>query len=60
MCIRDRVHSVKLTKDKYIEIAESMREVESKVITLNRCSSKIDHMRIEVEDKIQRLAAATE
>ncbi len=56
----DQVNSVKLTKDKYIEIAESMKEVESKVIILNESSSKIDNMREEVEGEIQRLAAATE
>jgi len=56
----EQVNSVKLTRDKYVEIAESMRGVESKVTTLNQSSSKIDNMRIEVEDNILRLAAVTE
>lgn len=52
--------SVTLTKDKYFEIAEAVAMLETKVNTLNDSSKKIDELRVEVEDKIQELAAVSE
>ncbi|AOY78225.1 methyl-accepting chemotaxis protein [Clostridium formicaceticum] len=57
---KEQVGSVNLTKDKYIEIAEAIKMTEYKVMVLNESSLKMDKMRVEVEDRIQRLAAVTE
>lgn len=56
---KEQVNSVNLTKDKYIEITKAIKTAEAKVNVLNESSLRIDKMRIEVEDGIQRLAAMT-
>lgn len=57
---QEQVESVGLTKDKYIEISKAIKAAESKVSILNESSLKIDDMRVEVEERIQNLAAMTE
>lgn len=50
----------KLTKGKYIEIADAIKVAEAKVSVLNESSLRIDGMRVEVEDRILKLAAVSE
>lgn len=57
---QEQVDSVELTKDKYLEIAKAIKAAESKVGTLNESSLKIDEVRVEVEERIQDLAAMAE
>ncbi len=57
---QEQVESVDLTKDKYVEISRAIKVTESKVDILNESSLKIDEMRVEVEERIQNLAAMTE
>ena len=57
---KEQADSVGFTKEKYIEIAKAIKSVEAKVDTLNQSSLKIDGMRLEVEERISRLAAMTQ
>lgn len=57
---KEQVDSVVLTKDKYIEIDKAIKAAEVKVDILNKSSLDIDGMRLEVEERIQRVAAMTE
>lgn len=57
---KEQVDSVNLTRDKYMEIAETIKIAEAKVSTLNDSSLSIDKMGAEVESRIQRLATITE
>jgi len=57
---KTQVESVNLTKGKYIEIAEAIKVAESKVGILNESSAKLDQMRLDVEDRIHKLAEVTE
>lgn len=55
----EQSNSVNLTKDKFNEIAEAIKTAEAKVVKLNRSSLKIDEMRLQVEERIQHLAAVS-
>ncbi|KUO66594.1 MAG: chemotaxis protein [Gracilibacter sp. BRH_c7a] len=57
---KEQEDSVDSTKEKYIEIAKAIKSAEEKVDTLNKSSLNIDGMRLEVEERIIRLAAMTQ
>nr|WP_242869885.1 methyl-accepting chemotaxis protein [Desulfitobacterium hafniense] len=56
----EQVGSVRVTQDKYLEIAKAIKIVEEKVKTLNRSSLEMDGMRLEVEERLQRSVGMTE
>jgi methyl-accepting chemotaxis protein len=56
----EQMNSVKLTKDKYNEIAEAIKVAESKVLILNESRLMIDKMRVEVEEGIHSLVTVSE
>ncbi len=56
----NQAESVSLTRAKYMEIAEAIRTAEEKAGALNECSINIDKLRLEVEERIHRLAEVSE
>ncbi len=56
----NQAESVALTKAKYLEIAEAIRAAEERAGALNESSISIDKLRLEVEDRIHRLAEVSE
>jgi len=56
----EQLDSVDLTRDKYVEIAKSIKQVESKMEGLKGSRVAIDTTRVEVEDMIQSLSAVSE
>ncbi|MGE4272225.1 MAG: methyl-accepting chemotaxis protein [Desulfitobacterium sp.] len=57
---KKQVESVVQTKDKYLEIAKAITATEDKVKLSNESSLKMDEMRLEVEDRLQRVVNMTE
>ncbi|MEL1134555.1 hypothetical protein AAC978_05150 [Desulfitobacterium sp. THU1] len=55
-----QVESVVQTKDKYLEIAKAITATEDKVKLSNESSLKMDEMRLEVEDRLQRVVNISE
>lgn len=56
----EQVDCVRITKDKYLEIAKAIKVVEDKVKVLNESSLKMDGMRLEVEERLERSVDMTE
>lgn len=57
---KEQMNSVSLTKEKYTEIAEAIKEAQAKVLVLNESRLTIEKMRLEVEEGIRCLVAVSE
>ncbi|HHY28543.1 MAG TPA: methyl-accepting chemotaxis protein [Desulfitobacterium dehalogenans] len=56
----EQVESVRVTKEKYLEIAKAIKKVEERVRILNESSLEMDSMRLEVEEKLKQSVHMTE
>ncbi|AFL99596.1 methyl-accepting chemotaxis protein [Desulfitobacterium dehalogenans ATCC 51507] len=56
----EQVESVRVTKEKYLEIAKAIKKVEERVRILNESSLDMDSMRFEVEEKLKQSVHMTE